>query len=90
MKNYIKYVGLGFDKFLNSTKNDNFVVSALPVFIMAAVLMVTMLTVPMIVISFNAGYYFFTGFFSVGIMFAWHILINTFYKVGKMKEKQSD
>lgn len=87
MKDYIKFVGLGFDKFLNSTKNDNFIISALPVFIMAAVLMVTMLTAPMIVISFNTGYYFFTGFFSVAIIFSWYLLINTFYKVGKMENK---
>lgn len=87
MKDYIKYLGLGFDKFLNSTKNDNFVVSSLPVFIMAAVIMVTMLTAPMIVISFNAGYYFFTGFFSLAIIFSWYLLINTFYRVGKMENK---
>lgn len=87
MKDYIKYLGLGFDKFLNSTKNDNLVVSALPVFIMTAVIMVTILTAPMIVISFNTGYYFFTGFFSVAIIFSWYLLINTFYKVGKMENK---
>ena len=90
MRDYIKYVGAGFDKFLNSTKNDNFVVSALPIFIIAAVFMATLLTAPMVIISFSTGYYFFTVFFSVAIMFSWYLLINTFYRVGKMDNKQND